>query len=286
MNTKSLFIFICFMLCLTGCNNIFSGNREAPTGNLVSCLISEYGTAMYPMYYYKVEKNQEGEILLYNISFDGDTTVHYVDNSVIDDIEKIIIDNQMYDYKESYKPHMKILDGYLWSFEAKYDDKTKLYSHGNNTYPRNSKGLHVLKDLLSNVYKEVADTTGMPKGTITSFNYIENGTAAEPYVFYEMITAKNRISLKYINGDGEYKTIKLTSDITEQIRNTIKDYKIYKYKSHYIPDMEVLDGYSWNLEIKFSSGEVIHSSGSNARPNNKGLKKILNILDEKTQKNK
>jgi hypothetical protein len=53
---------------------------------------------------------------------------------------------------------------------------------------------------------------------------------------------------------------------------------MYKYKEHYTPRMEVLDGEGWHFAAKFSDGTRIYSSGSNAWPRGNGLGRIQGYL--------
>lgn len=49
---------------------------------------------------------------------------------------QIIEEEKMYKYKERYTPMMQVLDGWGWSFSAKFSDGSVISSHGENAGPR------------------------------------------------------------------------------------------------------------------------------------------------------
>ena len=46
----------------------------------------------------------------------------------------------------------------------------------------------------------------------------------------------------------------------------LDDCSAWKWEDHYTPDSVILDGMNWKIEIEFSDGRSIHSSGCNAYP--------------------
>jgi len=46
----------------------------------------------------------------------------------------------------------------------------------------------------------------------------------------------------------------------------LDDCSVWKWKNDYRPDSRILDGMNWEIEIEFSDGRGIHSSGCNAYP--------------------
>ena len=46
----------------------------------------------------------------------------------------------------------------------------------------------------------------------------------------------------------------------------LDDCSAWKWEDHYTPDSIILDGMNWKIEIEFSDGRSIHSSGCNAYP--------------------
>ena len=54
---------------------------------------------------------------------------------------------------------------------------------------------------------------------------------------------------------------------------------MYQYKEAYLPRIEVLDGWGWSFNAKFSDGSSIYSHGSNARPKGDGLGRIQMYME-------
>ena len=58
-----------------------------------------------------------------------------VDTEVMKRFRQIIEEEKMYKYKESYLPSFEVLDGWGWSFRARFSDGSSIYSHGSNASP-------------------------------------------------------------------------------------------------------------------------------------------------------
>jgi hypothetical protein len=70
----------------------------------------------------------------------------------------------------------------------------------------------------------------------------------------------------------------ISKEAVDSFKQIIIEEKMYKYKEHYRPSMEVLDGEGWHFAAKFSDGTRIYSSGSNAWPRGNGLGRIQGYL--------
>ena len=109
----------------------------AATAALMRFHFDEHGTMAQPNFEYALDRDSSGRVSLYVFKlFDdswGDTLP--VGREVIDHVQQTISDNKLHRYKESYRPRMQVLDGYMWSYEAVYDDGTRLHSHGSNARP-------------------------------------------------------------------------------------------------------------------------------------------------------
>jgi hypothetical protein len=86
------------------------------------------------------------------------------------------------------------------------------------------------------------------------------------------------IAMKESYGDLYQK--KIGKEELEKLKQIIVEEKMMKYKEHYRPVFEVLDGYMWHFEATFSEGARVYSSGSNARPGGDGLKRVREYLTE------
>lgn len=120
----------------------------------------------------------------------------------------------------------------------------------------------------------------MPTGELVSVEYTEHGTMAG-YRYYGSVELQDNGTILLKAMKKNYDPIqekKVDKEVLNHIQNIIKEHKIYRYKEHYRPTFEVLDGYSWHFEAKFSDGEKIYTGGSNARPRDNGCELIQEYL--------
>ena len=62
----------------------------------------------------------------------------FIDADQMTHFRQIIEEEKMYKYKESYKPPFEVLDGWGWSFRARFSDGSSIYSHGFNAGPKDN----------------------------------------------------------------------------------------------------------------------------------------------------
>lgn len=74
---------------------------------------------------------------------------------------QIIQEEKMYAYAESYKPMLEVLDGYMWTFDARFADKT-ISSHGSNARPSGN-GLERIRDYSVQLVKDGTPLEGWPE---------------------------------------------------------------------------------------------------------------------------
>jgi hypothetical protein len=145
------------MSLLTGLLGTFSScmsHQGMPTGELVSVEYTEHGTAAGYKYYGSVERLENGPVMLKAMKKNYDSIIEKkVDAEVLTHIQNVIKEHKMYKYKESYRPTFQVLDGYSWSFEAKFSDGQKIYSHGSNARPRGD-GLDTLKEYMKGLVSD------------------------------------------------------------------------------------------------------------------------------------
>ena len=117
---------------LTAC-----GQKKAmPEGALKSIEYTVSGTMAGYMYEAHVDKQPDGSVIL-KASYEnyGPLVVKKVEASALDELRKIIEEEKMYAYKEHYSPHGEVLDGYSWSFRARFEGDEYIYSGGSNKEP-------------------------------------------------------------------------------------------------------------------------------------------------------
>lgn len=111
--------------------------KKMPTGDLVSVEYRRSGTMARPEFEGSVERDSTGAFVLKAMKEShGPMFEKRIDTETMKRFCQIIKDEKMYQYKESYKPTMEVLDGWSWSFRAKFDDGSVIASHGNNAGPR------------------------------------------------------------------------------------------------------------------------------------------------------
>ena len=127
------------MSLLTGLLGTLSGcmsHQGMPTGELISVEYTENGTRAGNKYYGSVERQENGTVILKAMKQNYDSIIEKkVDAEVLTHIQNVIKEHKMYKYKEKYRPILQVLDGYSWSFEAKFSDGQKIYSSGFNARP-------------------------------------------------------------------------------------------------------------------------------------------------------
>lgn len=113
----------------------------------------------------------------------------------------------------------------------------------------------------------------MPEGELVRMEYSESGSMAgyRYYALAELQEDGTVIVKVQKESYGDIIEKKADAQVLKDIRNIIKEYKMYKYKERYLPPFQVLDGYMWSFHARFSDGETISSHGSNARPRGDGL---------------
>lgn len=120
----------------------------------------------------------------------------------------------------------------------------------------------------------------MPTGNLVRVEYTEHGTMSG-YRYYGSVELQENGTVLLKAMKKNYDSIlekKVDKEVLNHIQNIIKEHKMYKYKEHYRPIFEVLDGYSWHFEAKFSDGGKIYTGGSNARPSDDGWEIIQQYL--------
>lgn len=54
--------------------------------------------------------------------------------------------------------------------------------------------------------------------------------------------------------------------------------RVNSWKDSYEPKYEVLDGYSWSLDVRFDNGLEKYSHGNNARPDSDALRQFSTLI--------
>lgn len=110
--------------------------KKMPEGELVSVEFSRHGTMARAEFEGRVEQDSTGAFVLTAMKETyGPLFEKKVDTEVMKRFRQIIEEEKMYKYKESYQPSFEVLDGWGWSFRARFSDGSSIYSHGSNASP-------------------------------------------------------------------------------------------------------------------------------------------------------
>ncbi len=134
---------------LTCCSSTKNNKKMPPTGKLKSYSYSHSGTVAEPFRNYELQELAPDTVQLAvrGISVDVADTI-IVPHEVLDEVARMIIENKMYEYEESYQPSFEVLDGEGWHFYASYDDDKYVSSGGSNAWPPNASGLFTITNYL------------------------------------------------------------------------------------------------------------------------------------------
>lgn len=136
-------------------------------------------------------------------------------------------------------------------------------------------------------------STGIkPNGNVTCYEYHEQGMMAQPIVEFKVEKIDDKTCLvSYYNHErpprqdknGEYILDKSEQpiELLDSISKIVADHKMLKYKKHYKPIFEVLDGESWYLTITLADQSQSSSSGHCAGPKDDGMTIITRMLRER-----
>ena len=145
-------LFFCLVGSLLGA--LACTAKKMPEGELVYVEYSRHGTMAQPEYEGRVEQDSTGAFVLIAMKESyGPKFRTQLAAEELQSFRQIIEEEKMYNYKESYRPMMQVLDGWMWEFKAKFSDGTSIYSHGSNASPK-GEGLARIRNLMAELAKE------------------------------------------------------------------------------------------------------------------------------------
>ena len=99
--------------------------------------LTKSGTMAGYIYEGHVDREENGDVVLRAMRENyGPLVTKKVDDEALKAIRNIIEKNQMYAYKEHYRPKGEVYDGYSWHFYAEFDDGSCISSGGYNAGPK------------------------------------------------------------------------------------------------------------------------------------------------------
>lgn len=131
--------------------------KSMPEGQLTYVSYSYQGMAM------EIVRDMElslvdGKAQL-SFEFWQDKRTYVVDDSLLTAARRIIEEEEMYNYATGYSPHFegRILDGYSWSFDSKFEGGERIWSRGRNAEPSGNGLQRIYKLLRDAAMKELKD---------------------------------------------------------------------------------------------------------------------------------
>lgn len=147
---------ICLLFCVLG--SLFSligcSVKKMPESELLSVEFARSGMRAGNEYEGRVEKDSSGVITLTAMKEPyGPLFEKRLSAKDLQKFRQIIEENKMYKYKDSYRPMVRVLDGWSWSFTAVFSDGTSISSHGSNAGPSDD-GLQEIRELMQELIKD------------------------------------------------------------------------------------------------------------------------------------
>ena len=150
LNTLNMMTWILVSLVSSwlGTLSVESIFSKMPEGELVKVEYTEHGTMAGYRYYALVERQEDGTVIVKaQREKYGEIIEKKVKAETLADLRAIIKEYKMYKYKEYYLPPFQVLDGYSWSFSAKFSNGESISSGGSNARPR-GEGLGALHEYM------------------------------------------------------------------------------------------------------------------------------------------
>ena len=112
-----------------------TGRNEKPDGPATSYEFSYSSTAMYPIEYYNVFRDEDGSVrLAYLLKQDREVTIIPAPADIFERIDKAAADYSLHKLRGTYTPRAHVLDGYSWHVYIRFQRKG-ISSGGCNAWP-------------------------------------------------------------------------------------------------------------------------------------------------------
>lgn len=110
--------------------------KEFPNAEITSVRYVKQGTMAIPERVRSFKKMNDGRYLAKMANYDKvDST--YCSQDVADKIYECLKNGQLHKYKRNYRTKMRVLDGYSWSIDVQFEDRSSIMSGGYMAYPKN-----------------------------------------------------------------------------------------------------------------------------------------------------
>jgi len=135
-----------------------SGKNPTPQGTLVQFEYKYNSTAMYPLEYYRVDRDKEGTLRLSCSDGGRDIRIYRAPEDLPDRIDALMKEYKLYKMKQQYWPRMDILDGHTWSIHFAYSD-CNVSTSGQNAWPpkKRTAGIKAITLMLQNLVESYTE---------------------------------------------------------------------------------------------------------------------------------
>lgn len=145
-----ILLLIVILIGITGCNS-----KEKIDSDIISF---KYHYGSYNDYYYEYDINIIDEKVVLNAKGYNAVNLNVekeIDKSYLEELAKIINDNEIYKWNDFDKSDKNILDGYGFNLEVNYSNGKTLKAHGYMKYPKNyNEGHKVLSEFLEQIIED------------------------------------------------------------------------------------------------------------------------------------
>ena len=140
-------LILSLMFTLFGCSPfgvISSGSNSRPQGPVVYYEYSYSTMARYPAEYYRIDRDADGHVCIaWSKQHDADIAVIRGPEDLLGRVAGIVSANKLYKLKNSYRPRMDVLDGFMWHAAIGYEGDS-IYTGGSNAWPPSKQSMGIV----------------------------------------------------------------------------------------------------------------------------------------------
>ncbi len=130
--------------------------KTMPVGRLLRVSYSHQGMMMERFSHFDLQHTAEGN--KFSFRHFSDEVSYEVSDTLFDAARRIIEEERMFEYDSYYSPKTddRILDGYSWSFDARFEGDGHISSSGSHVRPKGD-GLSRISRLFSNAAQQLVE---------------------------------------------------------------------------------------------------------------------------------
>ena len=143
-------ISVFLLLVLSQCGPV----RQMPDSKILSVEYIKQGTRAYPDKVRSFSLQPDGQYKAYMADNGEEADSIMCGAEVADKIFECLKKGKIQNYKERYKPKMRIHDGYTWSIKVKFEKGESITSGGYMAYPRDFSAVKGFIDIIEGLFKK------------------------------------------------------------------------------------------------------------------------------------